>query len=423
MRGGLHLIAHKQASTTTSLAMASVPKQLSLAIVTPNGSALSLFVGVGDNVLLGQLLARTPDAAVYASASGLVSSINQSAATCTFIIDTDGRDAPHSSFRPIADYSQLSSAALRERIEQAGISGLGGACFSTAIKLNVAAQHQVPLLIVNGAECEPFITCDDLLMRERAADVVLGAQILLHACGATEAVIAIEDNKPQAMTAIAQALKHASDARLRLQAVGTHYPAGGERQLVHLLTGKEVPSGGIPPDIGVLCQNVGTAAAIAQLIRTGMPLTSRIVTVTGNGVCQPRNLIARFGTPIASLIADCGGYAGSVVRLIMGGSMMGVALPHDELTVSTATNCIVAAAQSDLRARGAEMPCIRCGECAYACPAGLLPQQLLRYARLQDRAALKELGLRDCIECGCCDYVCPSQIPLTATFVATKLQA
>jgi electron transport complex protein RnfC len=411
MHGGLHLLAHKQRSTIASIATASIPARLTLTLRS-NGHDQETFVAAGERILLGQLLARSHDKLLHASTSGTVVAVEQTADVC-IVIDTDGNDSPHESIRPIENYQQLTSEQLRERIAQGGIVGLGGACFPTATKLKAAARHHTRLLIVNGAECEPYISCDDALMREHASDIVFGAQVLMHAAGATRAVLAVENDKPEAIAAISQALDQSRDARLRLEVIGSYYPAGGERQLVKAIVNCEVPSGGMTSDIGVLCQNVGTAAAIARLVTTGESLTNRIVTVTGHGVKEPRNLRARFGTSFASLIDDCGGYVGRVERLVMGGSMMGVALTSDAMSVSAATNCIIAATANDFAQRGPEMPCIRCGDCTDACPAELLPQQLLRYARLNDRAALDELGLRDCIECGCCDYVCPSQIPIT----------
>jgi len=418
MRGGLQLIAHKERSTAMPITQACVPKQLSFSVIGEH--ATDILVSIGDRVLLGQPLAHHNATTAHASVSGTVHSIHSIGNVWTIVIDNDGRDESHSSIQPIDNFNELTPETLRERIARAGIAGLGGAAFSTATKLLAAAQHHAQLLIINAAECEPFITCDDALMREYANDIVLGTQGLLHACRAQAAVIAIEANKPEAIAAITKAIAFANEARVQLRVVANYYPTGGERQLVKLLTGNEVPSGAIPPDIGVLCQNVGTAAAIARLVKNGEPLISRVVTVTGSGVMQPRNLLARFGTPIESLVNDCGGYTGQVERLIMGGTMMGVALASDQVSVTAATNCIIAATAQDLKSRGTEMPCIRCGECAHACPASLLPQQLLRYARLQDHAALMELGLSDCIECGCCDYVCPSQIPLTSIFVAAK---
>jgi electron transport complex protein RnfC len=392
-----------------------VPQRL---VFHPSKNA-QVLIKPGEHVLLGQPLAHDESSVIHASISGTVRDVIANS-TVTVTLDNDGRDEHHSSIQPIVDFRALAPSELRERIAAAGITGLGGAAFSTAIKLQAAAQQAAQVLIINGAECEPFITCDDMLMREHTADVMLGTQVLLRASGARDAVIAIELDQPQAIAAIVKALAALGDPSIRLQTLTSFYPTGGERQLVKLVTGKEVPSGKIPPDAGVLCQNVGTAAAVGRLIRTGYPLIERVVTISGSGVKQPRVLLARFGTPIESLISDCGGYVDQVERLIMGGPMMGIALESDAIPVSAATNCIIAATAQDLKPRGSEMPCIRCGDCAHACPAGLLPQQLLRYARMQDRAALSELGLGDCIECGCCDYVCPSQIPLTAHFVLAK---
>jgi electron transport complex protein RnfC len=217
-----------------------------------------------------------------------------------------------------------------------------------------------------------------------------------------------------------QAITERRDERIQLVIVPRVYPAGGQRQLIATVFGVEVPFDGLPTDIGILCQNVGTAAAIAQWVRDERPLISRIVTVTGDGVRSPANLDVRLGTPIACVIAECGGYTQRVTRLIMGGSMMGRALPHDELPVTKATNCVIAASALDLQPRSEEMPCIRCGACSEVCPAVLLPQQLHWYLRAGELAALETLGLMDCIECGCCDYVCPSQIPLAERFRETK---
>jgi electron transport complex protein RnfC len=419
MRGGLNLIAHKEQSTALAIETMA-PPAIAVLELTELDAPMTAIVETGDLVRFGQPLARTALASIHASVSGRVVSKTSAGEHLTIAIENDGNDTPDESLQPIEDFTALAPDALRARIELAGICGLGGACFPTATKLSAAAQRAAPLLIVNGAECEPFITCDDRLMREHADDIVFGVQVLLHAISGTEAIVAVETNKPAALAAMRAAAKALNDQRIRVRAIPTFYPAGGERQLITALTEKEVPSGGVPPDIGILCQNVGTAAAVARLIRTGEPLLSRIVTVTGAGVQQPRNLRARFGTPVAMLIEACGGYVGQVERLIMGGSMMGVALASDEVSVSAATNCIIAATRIDLQPAGREMPCIRCGACSMVCPANLLPQQLVRYARLNDRPALHELGLRDCIECGCCDFVCPSQIPLASTFIAAK---
>jgi electron transport complex protein RnfC len=259
-------------------------------------------------------------------------------------------------------------------------------------------------------------------MRERAADVVLGGLVMLAASGATRCTIAIEDDKPEAIVAIAAAIAAAQDDRVELIELPALFPLGAERQLIEAITGCEVPHDALPPAIGVVCQNVGTAAAVARFVGTGEPLVSRIVTVTGSGVACPGNLEVRIGTPIAGLVAACGGYQGDPARLIVGGAMTGRSLSSDLVTSTKGVNCIVAATLADLAVRDREMPCIRCGDCAEACPARLLPQQLHRAAQTDDRDALAQLGLADCIECGCCDYVCPSQIPLTARFHAARLR-
>jgi electron transport complex protein RnfC len=341
-------------------------------------------------------------------------------ATPAIVIENDGRDLPDDSLVPAPDFATQSPQSIRDKILRAGISGQGGAMFPTAAKMAAAAATGCRTVLLNGAECEPYITCDDALMRERAHDIVFGAQIILQACEAPRCLIAIEQDKPQALQALMQAVCAVADSRIEVQAVATFYPAGGECQLIAALFGDEVPSARMPADIGILCQNVGTAAAIARLFQTGEPLMSRIVTVTGGAVAQPANVEARIGTSFAALIAQCGGYLGTPDRLIMGGAMMGLALPHDGMPMLKGTNCVVAATGGEIDVRPLEMPCIRCGDCAEVCPAYLLPQQLYWYARKNDNEALQRFGLGDCIECGCCDYVCPSKISLASRFARAK---
>jgi electron transport complex protein RnfC len=288
--------------------------------------------------------------------------------------------------------------AQRAAIRAGGIVGLGGAVYPTADKL--ATPLPCKTLIVNGAECEPYISCDDMLMRENAAEIVAGALLLSDVLAAPRCIIAIERDKPQAMEAIEEAAKRIEDPRLKLAEVPTIYPAGGERQLVELLTGEEVPSGRYPGEFGYVCQNVGTAFAAERLRAAQEPLLSRVVTVTGGGVRTPQNVETAIGTPIAELIAFCGGYTEDVVRLIAGGSMMGYALPDDDVPVSKATNCVIAATAREVRLDPYEWPCIRCGDCAMVCPSRLLPQDLLVAANAVDFPALATLGLQDCIECG-----------------------
>jgi electron transport complex protein RnfC len=276
------------------------------------------------------------------------------------------------------------------------------------------------MLIINGAECEPYISCDDMLMRESAKEILDGAEILRQLLDAKRCIVAIERDKPQAIDAITAAAEELRIPDLGIAELPSIYPAGGERQLVDVLTGVEFPSGRYPSDAGIVCQNVGTAFAAHRYFRYGEPLMSRIVTVTGTAVAEPRNVEAMIGTPIAGLIAACGGYRGEAVRLIQGGSMMGFALGSDSLPITKASNCIIAAAAPEVRRDTHEWPCIRCGECSIVCPARLQPQDLVLAARAENTAMLAELNLSECIECGLCDAVCPSHILLTQAFRDAK---
>jgi len=330
-------------------------------------------------------------------------------------IETDGRDeaAPQDPGHWPGD-----RVGRLQAIRDAGIVGLGGAVFPTAEKLGHEAACD--LLILNGAECEPYISCDDMLMRERPMEILRGAIAMMELLGAKRTVVVIERDKPKAVDAISAAADELGDQRIHLTEVPTVYPAGGERQLVELLTGREVPSGLYPIAVGCICQNVGTAYAVDRFIQLGEPLITRIVTVTGRGIKNPQNVEVPIGARVPELIEFCGGYQGDVARLILGGSMMGYPLRTDDLPVTKASNCIVAARSDEVRQTFAEWPCIRCGDCVPVCPARLLPQEIFRASKAHNSEELEALGLSDCIECGCCDVVCPSQIPLTEYFREAK---
>lgn len=424
-RGGLKLDTHKHRSTLRPLRPAPLPDVFVLPLNQHAGHAARPLVAPGDRVARGQPIAEPAgeiSAWLHAPASGVVREIESRPSplaregSLCIVLENDGAHRTFDASPTLP--SDASPQALREHIARGGIVGLGGAVFPTGAKLARAGDTNAHL-IVNGAECEPWISCDDMLMRERADDVITGAGILCRALQAEGCTIAVEDDMLEAAEALRAAAQRAASAPT-IATVPSIYPAGGERQLIAQLTEREVPSGGLPQDIGIVCQNVGTAAAIARWMRDGEPLIRRVVTVTGGGIRHAANLEAHLGTPFALLIAECGGYKTPPARLIMGGTMMGIALPDDSLPIVKGTNCIVAADAADLQPPGPEMPCIRCGSCSEVCPAFLLPQELHRFALAGELGNLDRYGLLDCIECGCCDYVCPSQIPLVERFRLAK---
>jgi electron transport complex protein RnfC len=424
---GIRPPRRKSLSTRDGIRVLEPPRRVTLPLAVDGNIALKPAVDIGQRVLRGEPIAgaEMPGATrVHASIAGTVVAIGLAAVAgrpepvpCV-TIEGDGDDTPWPGYGTVADAVSLAPEELRLQVAAAGIVGLGGALFPTAQKL--AAGPALHTLLLNGAECEPYITCDDALLRERPGRVVAGAQLLLAATGIARAVIAVKTDMPAARIALYDALQAAADPRLGLAVVTGKYPAGGERQLIELVLGGEVPAGGLPRDAGVVCQNVATAAAVADFFTTGQPLISRIVTVTGGAVAAPCNVEARLGTPAAALVAAAGGYAGTPRRLVMGGPMMGVALPDDELPITAATNCLLVATDGELAGSDDEMPCIRCGDCIEACPARLLPQELLVACRQDDLSALDRLGAAECIECGACDYVCPSHIALTQRFTVAK---
>jgi electron transport complex protein RnfC len=311
---------------------------------------------------------------------------------------------------------------MLQRIRDAGIVGLGGAAFPSAPKLARGKTNGIDTLIINGVECEPYITCDDILMREHAADILRGCGYLQQLLEPRVTLIAIEDNKPEAAAAMTQALDAAALPTTEIVVIPTIYPAGGEKQLIQVLTGKEVPHGQLAFDIGLLCQNVGTCVAIARALETGEPLISRIVTVSGDNVLRPGNWEVRLGTPVGHLIELAGGYRhGDDAWLVMGGPMMGFALSGDRVPIVKASNCILAMREQTVpHSVGYHDECIRCGKCTEVCPARLLPQQLYWHARARAWEQTREFHLFDCIECGCCSAVCPSGIPLVQYYRAAK---
>jgi len=427
--GGLKLPSNKAVSTIKPITRALLPKRLVIPVQQHIGEAGKLLVKVGDSVLKGQVLAQASSyvsASIHAPSSGKVVEIEElpvphpsGLSALSVVIETDGEDK-WIELSPLHHPNTKSPTELRQLIRQAGIVGLGGAAFPTAVKVNTGPHAEIDTLIINGAECEPSISCDDMLMRHYASEVISGCGLIQYIVSAKHCLIAIEDNKPEAIAALRAVITEKALHTIEVVVVPTIYPTGGEKQLIKVLSNKEVPSDGFPSDIGVLVQNVGTAVAIHKAICLGEPLISRIVTITGEGVQQAHNMEVLIGTPMSELIEQSGGYHDDAAKLIMGGPMMGFTLQTDHLPVTKACNCLLVSNAAEQTADA--MPCIRCGACATVCPAQLLPQQLYWHASSKNFDLVQEYHLFDCIECGCCNHVCPSQIPLVQYYRFAKTE-
>ncbi|MCD6668080.1 electron transport complex subunit RsxC [Vibrio cholerae] len=426
--GGIHPFENKHQSNRQPIINASIPNELVLPLKQHIGKAGDLLVKVGDRVLKGQPLTQYTSTfmlPIHAPTSGVISAIeprtvaHPSGLSELCIVLTPDQQEEWFDLQPQPDYQQLSPETLLELIRQAGISGMGGAGFPTAKKLQ-SGLSRTEILIINAAECEPYITADDVLMRQYAHEIIQGIEIVEHILKPKLTVIGIEDNKPEAVAALQQA---AQDKPIVIRVIPTKYPSGGEKQLIKILTNLEVPKGGIPADIGLMVQNVGSLQAIARAIVHGEPLIRRVVTLTGDCFRKPRNVWALLGTPVQALLNEFGYKADKKLpRLIMGGPMMGFTLPHAQVPITKTANCILAPTRNELTSSDNEMACIRCGQCAEACPVSLLPQQLQWHAKAEEFDKCEELNLKDCIECGACAYVCPSEIPLVQYYRQAKAE-
>ncbi|MEM5552899.1 electron transport complex subunit RsxC [Pseudoalteromonas neustonica] len=425
--GGIHPPGQKTLSSTQPITRLPLPDKLVVPLKQHIGANGQLIVEKGQRVLKGQALTQPIanwSVPVHAPTSGVIEDICHAPSAhpsalpeLSVIIIPDGEDT-WCELHVASDPSKLSHEQLIDIIHQSGIAGMGGAGFPTYIKAD--SRKAIEYLVVNAVECEPYITADDLLMQEHAQGIINGIEVMQQLLTPTLTIVGIEDNKPDAIAAMKKAAQHADN--IIVQTVPTIYPSGGEKQLIKLLTNKEVPSGGIPADIGVLVQNVGTLFAINQAVYEGKPLIERVITVTGNTIHKPGNVWALLGTEIKHLL-DCQGFSPvPQQRVVMGGPMMGFTLPTVRIGVVKTTNCILAPDHNELAEPGPEKACIRCSACADACPASLLPQQLQWFAKSQEYDKLKEHNLFDCIECGACAYVCPSEIPLVQYYRVAKAE-
>jgi electron transport complex protein RnfC len=424
--GGIHPPENKHQSLVSPIANAGIPPELVLPLSQHIGAPASPVVSVGDSVLKGQMIAAARgfvSVPVHAPTSGTITAVEDRLiahpsghlAPC-IVIASDGRDEwiSHSGSD---DYQHLDKTDLISRIRDAGIAGMGGAGFPAAVKLSVKPGTRITTLIINGTECEPYITADDILMRERAQQIIEGTKILRQIVGPQETVIGVEDNKPEGLAALRAA---AQDSGIEVVEFPTKYPSGGEKQLIEILTGKQVPSGGLPSDVGVICHNVGSAVAVYDAVVLGRPLISRLTTVTGEGIAEPQNFEVLLGTPMNYLLDKAGYDPGKNRRLIMGGPMMGFTVPDADVPIVKTTNCLLAPSEAELPTPPPAQACIRCGMCAQACPASLLPQQMFWFAQGKEFEKLEQHNLFDCIECGACSWACPSNIPLVQYYRASK---
>ena len=426
--GGIHPPENKHQSVRTPIADAGIPPQLTVPLSQHIGAPAHPVVSIGDHVLKGQVIAEARgfvSVPKHAPSSGSVIAIEDRLiahpsghlAPC-IVIATDGKDEWLQRQIP-PDYQTLNKTELIDLIRNAGIAGMGGAGFPSSVKLSVREGTHIETLIINGTECEPYITADDILMRERADQIIEGTKILRHIIAPQETLIGVENNKPEGLAALRAA---AEGTGIEIVEFPTKYPSGGEKQLIEILTGKQVPSGGLPSQVGVVCQNLGSAVAIYEAVVLGHPLISRITTVTGESVREPQNFQVLIGTPMRYLLEKAGYQAQKNNRLIMGGPMMGFTVPDSDVPIVKTTNCLLAPTESELPTPPPAQACIRCGLCAEACPVSLLPQQMFWFAQGKELEKLEEHNLFDCIECGACSYACPSNIPLVQYYRASKAE-
>ena len=428
VRGGIHPDYRKGGTSEKPIVALPTPRALYIPLQQHIGISADALVKEGDRVRKGQLIAGnhlTMSVPQHAPTSGYVRAIAEMTAPhpsglaqTTIVIEPDGQEEWIELPPPIAEPLTVDPEIIRERVAEAGVVGMGGAAFPSAVKLNLGARYRLRLLLINGAECEPYLTGDDRVMRERAAEVIDGARIMAHALGVPRVVVAIEENKPQALAIMAQAAQAAQGA-VEIVAVPEQYPMGSERHLAQAITGDETPARGLTADIGVVVHNVSTACAIHQAVRHGRPLISRVLTVSGHAVREPKNIETLIGARVADLIEFCGGFAEQPASLVNGGPMMGQPLPGTDVPVVKGMSGVLALAANEVN-ESQERPCIRCGSCVAICPVGLVPVELAALVRkdMLDKAA--QLGVRDCVSCGSCSWICPSRIPLVHYFNYAK---
>ena len=427
VRGGIHPEYRKDGTSEKAIVAMPLPAALYIPLHQHIGAPAEALVSEGDLVKKGQMIARSQGAVSapqHAATSGRIVAITEVPAPhpsglpqLTIILEPDGKDEWTELPPPISDPLSLDARAIQARVAESGIVGMGGAAFPSAVKLNLGTQNKLHTLLLNGAECEPYLTCDDRVMREYAEEVIDGARIMAHALGASKVVIAIEENKPQAIEIMTKAA--ASAANVEIFSVPVQYPMGSERHLTQALTGLETPARKLTADIGVVVHNVATARAVHHAVRYGRPLISRVLTVSGGAIREPKNVQVSIGTKISDLVEFCGGFAVRPERLVNGGPMMGQPLPSLDVPVVKGMSGILALTADEVNDSPTN-PCIRCGTCVTICPCGLSPVEMASLIRKDNLEVAAKLGVMDCVSCGSCSWVCPSHIPLVHYFNYAK---
>lgn len=433
LTSGIAVEGYRDVATRLPVARVPVCDELVLPLQQHIGTPAEPVVATGDRVVRGQLIARARgfvSANLHAPANAVVQGVECRPVPhpsglnglCVVLAVADKADwgISGADMVDVTGIALPEPAAIKLKVRQAGIVGLGGATFPTSVKIKSGMLQPIDTLIINGCDCEPWITCDEMLLRERPGQVLAGCHLLRQAIGAHRCVLAVEDDAPEIGVWLRQAIVECGSPA-ELEVLPARYPSGSEKQLVSIIAGREVPSQGLPADVGVAVYNAGTAAAVYQAVVHDMPLISRLVSVSGPGIGQPRVVEALLGTPVSELIRFCGGRSTDANGLLMGGAMMGLGLASDEVPVTKGMNSILVTTPAMSKGTQDEMPCIRCGECARVCPSRLAPQQLLSLIRSGDlEQAQQRWALEDCIECGCCNAVCPSHIPLAGYYRYAK---
>jgi H+/Na+-translocating ferredoxin:NAD+ oxidoreductase subunit C len=428
IRGGVHPRERKDLSAHKAIEQIPLPSLLRIPLQQHIGASSVAIVDKDDEVKKGQLLAVTRgmvSASVHAPTSGRIIAIGRFVAPHasglpgqTITMRPDGKDEWADLLSPL-DPFEMTPEDIAKRVAACGIVGMGGATFPSAVKLNLRNRNKLETLVINGAECEPYLTCDDRLMRERANEVIDGVRIMRHALGVEKAIIAIEANKPEALAALRQVCWLHAFPDVEIVKVPTQYPMGSEKHLVQTLIGKETPARALTADIGIVVHNVATAYAVQQAVRFGRPLISRILTVSGSVIKRTGNFEVPIGTPISHIIDHCGGLIGKPVRMLLGGPMMGQPITSTRAPIVKGSNGILALGELEMPSHQA-MPCIRCTSCVSACPCGLTPFDMAARIKKEELDGAVQIGLLDCIACGSCAWVCPANIPLVQYFNYAK---